>query len=437
MRLNSIHWQKFSDFDQLYLGGMLWREGRPPYGAFLPEFIVPNGPSNAVLKYFLYAPFGAMLVSPLTLLPYPAAPQVWLWLSVILFLTGIDRFAKHIFPDISSAFRLFLAGAVAVSSGLRWNLFLYQPTIFVCGALIWFACCYVEQRRYAALMFALFASIKFSYLLPLIGLPLFRRDYRFVALFLLCFLGGNTISMFQTGFLPTLDAYRQTLAHHDHYGGPFHPDAGVYHLWRTNRLPVANMEVPGDQVQFTFIFSSWTRSVPTAKRWHSLASIVVLGILVWQGRQIKDKRLWEQPRPSLLLFSYLMAVSLIIIYHQRYDLIALVPLALIALDNVFRHRQRKLALVVFAGIMIFAGIMPATLLTNLPNALAERTGILAFVPITGYFCILMAICAGLLVNKERQQWVDVRNRPENNFIIQDDNAVVRIRKSEVIQQEIL
>lgn len=438
LRLSGMHWQNFSDFDQLYLGGVVWREGRPPYGAVSPEFVVPNGPSNGVLKYFLYAPFGAMLVAPLTLLPYPIAPQVWLWLSVGLFLTGMGRFAKHVFPKASPSLLLFLVGAMSASSGLRWNLFLYQPTIFVCGAMVWFACCYVEQRRYTALIFALLVSIKFSYLLPLVGLPLFRRDYRFVALFFLCFLGGNSLSMLKTGFVPTFNAYRQTIAHHDHYGSPFHPDAGVYHLWRTDRLPNIKIEgrpieVPGDQVQFTYIFSSWTHNVPSAKKWHLVAAAITLGILTWQWRRMKDKRLWEQPRLSLILFSYLMAVSLITIYHQRYDLIALLPLGLVAWSSILGRQRRGVATIIAVGVTIFAGIMSATLLTNLPSVLAERTGLLAFVPVTGYFCILMAICAGMLLRQEWRHLETLPSRTGEGTLPSDDIATVRTRQSELSQ----
>jgi hypothetical protein len=419
-RLGTIRWGGHSDFDQLYLSGIVWREGRPPYGAVDPVFVVPNGPNNSILGYFLYSPLGAMLAAPLTFLAFPSACLLWLWFSFGLFLSGITRILRLLLPHAHLSLHLFLVGLVAISSALRWNMYLLQPTVFVCGALFWFACCYAEKRTGWALAFALLASIKFSYLLPVVGLPLFRRDVRFLAIFALFLCIGNSLSMMQTGFGETLNAYRTTLARHDHYGSSFHPSANVYYQWRTNTLPAtlpdgSPMEVPGDQVHFTYIFSAWTHDVAASKRLHGVAALAVLGILAVQWRRMRDPARWETPPLTLMLFSYLMAVSLIIIYHQRYDLIALFPLGIFALAVLLRQPRNPAALTIVLGLAIFACFAPATLLTNIPVILVQRTGILAFIAITGYFSIIMALCAGWLLTREWKQAVGNAPLPNTPF----------------------
>lgn len=404
-RLSTVRWVSASDFDQIYLSGIVWREGRPPYGAAQPAFVVPQGPSSRILDYFLYAPLASLLAAPLTFLPFPLVSSLWQWFSFGLFLSGIARLSQLLLPRQHWTVHLFLVGLVAVSSGLRWNMYLFQPTVFVCGALFWFACCYAEQRKGWAICFALLASIKFSYLLPLVGLPLFRRDFRFLAVMLTVIATANVASMMQTGFGATLRAYRTTLAHHDHYGSSFHPSADVYFQWRTGRLPATQpngeiMDTPGDQIHLTYIFSAWTHNVPTAKKLHAIAALVILGILAMQWHRMRDKARWNSPQLVLLLFGYLMAASLVVIYHQRYDLIALFPLVLCGVSLLRQNRRDWLALLPVLGVLVFVGLMPATLLTNVPVMLVERTGRLAFIALTGYFSLVVAWGAGRLLMRE-------------------------------------
>lgn len=192
------------DFVHAYEAAVAVRDGQNPYAAsaawiqgYKPGDLLENH-----LDFYTYAPTYALLLVPLTLLPYPAALTLWgLCIAAFLFL-AIYALLRSTGARPSLTLLLVLVTAESLTTAVRAEVFLGQANLFlvacVCTA-IW-----VRQERrpgLAGLLLAL-ALVTKPTLLIIVVFLLWKREFKFafvavagfVGLLLLPFawLGGQT-----------------------------------------------------------------------------------------------------------------------------------------------------------------------------------------------------------------------------------------------------
>ncbi len=397
-------WAGHSDFDQLYLAGTAWRRGIPPYGR-TPAFQVPDGPSSATLQVYYYLPFCSLLAAPLSLLPFPLADLLWRFGVFTLLLAGVWRFSRRVLPDWPVSLRLLALGLTAISGSLRWNLALHQPTALAVALALWFACALIEGRLGTAVALGVLISFKPTYLLPVVGLLLLQRHYR-----ALCILAGavvvlNVAALLPTGPVATVRAYRETMRHFEDPGSTNYPsalDVLTPYLRSDSASPLARFapchrgpeQWATDQLHARFLFSAWVRTLALAK---TLGLLFDVGFLLYLGlvlRRAQKTRLARDPSFVLLWCSALMAFSLLMVYHQRYDLLALCPLVFVSLATLRRNDNKGAARLTL--VVSFVATYPLTfrMVQFWHSRVVLPSGQLFLVPILSYL-VLAALFGSL------------------------------------------
>jgi hypothetical protein len=279
-----------------------------------------------------------------------------------------------------------------------------QPTALIVALLLLFACAAIENRRWETLLFGALVSIKITYLLPVFGLLLFRRQYRLLGTLAGCILALNLLAMLPTGFRPTLEAYRQNTREYDKPGSPFREDARLFNAWQMGRTPQPDLErewnePPGDQVHLAFTFSAWTGDVPLAKRLNLVGALVILALLAWLWGKTAHSPLTENRLYLATIFATLMSASLLVVYHQRYDAIALFPLAFVALAYLKRNRNDLTAWAALGTVFVFAWAMNKRALDFWQQDVVGSEGLFFLIPLCGYLALAAFVAAFCLTQR--------------------------------------
>ena len=262
------HWIGYSDFDQIYMAGLAWRHGIVPYVRTTPEFGVVNGLTSQIFGVYFYTPLCGMLASPLSFLSFPLSSFVWKTGVFGLFLWAFWRFMEHVLSAWPVSARLFLLGATALSGSLRWNLMQWQPTALIVALLLLFACAVLDNRWKVAVVLGVVISIKVTYLLPVVGLLLWRGQGKWLSALLGIVLFLNGFALIPTDPAATLTAYRQSLRHMQDVGKQNYPDALDFLTPFLLDAPTSPLAVytphnrkagewSGEQIHLPFILSAW------------------------------------------------------------------------------------------------------------------------------------------------------------------------------------
>ncbi len=412
------HWIGYSDFDQIYMAGLAWRHGIVPYVKTTPEFGVADGPTSQIFGVYFYTPLCGMLASPLSFLSFPLASFVWKTGVFGLFLWAVWRFMRHVLSGWPVSARLFLLGVTALSGSLRWNLMQWQPTALIVALLLLFACAVLDNRWKVAIALGIIISIKVTYLLPVVGLLLWRGQGKWLAALLGIVLLLNGFALLPTGPTATLKAYRQSLRHMQDIGKQNYPDALDFLTPFLLDAPTSPLAVytphnrkagewSGEQIHLPFILSAWKQAAPWATwlQWPFIA-LVVAG-LIGLARRTMRTSLAEDTLFQSLLFCMFMSLSLLVVYHQRYDAVALIPLMPVSLALLERNRQDKSAWLLLGVTVFFAYLLSAGLLQRWYQHVVVPTGWLPLTPICGY----LTLAAFLLVFWALWRYVGTLSEP--------------------------
>ena len=329
------------------------------------------------------------------------------------FLYGCWRFMGHL-PILSNPnLRLFLVGMTALSGSMRWCLKQLQPSLLVAGLLILFVCFVVEKNRRAALICGVLIGIKLTYLLPALALLLILRDYRLLRQILGWTLVLNLIALVPTGFTHTLQTYREAVATFEDLGKMTRPDALDFltpFLTSQPDSPLAPLAPPrppssywaGEQLHYTFLVSGLGVRYPLSRMvGQVLTGLTLVGFfLLWKRTKFTAQR--NDPEEILILFAAILAFSLLIVYHQRYDAVALIPGFFVALSLLRQKSFRRLAACVFVMGFVLCYALTGGILDAWHGKIVVPHGWLFLVPICSYMTLISALCLAKIAWQKTQ-----------------------------------
>jgi hypothetical protein len=404
-------WAHSSDFDQVFMAGVAWIKGLSPYtGHLLPHFEVANGPTNAMLHTYYYAPLSGMLFAPLALLPFPVAVHVFKLATFSLLFIGVWQFLRLCCPAVPATHRWWLLGATALSGSVRWNLVQLQPTALIVAFLLLFAVAAIENRRVSSIFWGILISIKITYLLPVVGFYLFRRDIRSCYILGAAVVVLNLLSIIQTGPLDTISTYRNAVVTMEDPGKTTRPDALDFLIPLITSEPTSPFapliphdrkpgEWAGEMIHFPFVLSSWGLGYKASKYVGLLLSLSLIGVYCVLWSRLHLVQLVSNSFQGLL-FASLLATSLVIIYHQRYDAIALLPLSYIGVSALYRDPRDVMGWVVVCITFAFSYLLAARVLDWWYLRIVIPNGWLALVPICGYLSIAACLASIAMLWRE-------------------------------------
>jgi hypothetical protein len=302
----------------------------------------------------------------------------------------------------------------ACSGSLRWCLKQLQPSLFVTGLLILFVCFLIERRRTAAFLCAVLVSIKVTFLLPAFGILLILREYRFVGQLIGVLLLLNGLAVIPTGVETTLRTYRHALATFEDEGKMTRPDALDFltpYLTAQPDSPLASLRPQnrepghwsGEQVHYPFLVSAWGASYSVARTAGHIFSLITVGVFFALWRRARETARRHDPEEILMQFAAIMAMSLFVVYHQRYDLIALIPGLFVALSLRRIRSLRRICHFASAVILLLCFALSGQMLEWWHACLIVPNGWLVLVPICGYLALSITICLVLLAWKRTAQ----------------------------------
>jgi hypothetical protein len=82
-----------------------------------------------------------------------------------------------------------------------------------------------------------------------------------------------------------------------------------------------------------------------------------------------------------------MSASLLVVYHQRYDAIALFPLAFVALASLKRNREDGLAWAALLYVFVFALALNGRALNFWQQEVVGSDDLFFLIPLCGYLAI--------------------------------------------------
>jgi hypothetical protein len=172
----------WADFRTFYQAGLDVRTGRDPYGgaiSFIHAYIPAGTGSYWTTQAYVYAPFFACLMVPLTLLPHYAALTAWDLLNVAFLVVSVYAALRATGLRPGAGMLLILAAAAAVTLPVHREWDLGQSDllvmVLVCGAL-WARS--VGRAGLAGFLLGAGCAVKPELLLLALFL-LWRRDFRF------------------------------------------------------------------------------------------------------------------------------------------------------------------------------------------------------------------------------------------------------------------
>lgn len=424
-------WTGYSDFDQVYLAGAAWRHSLVPYGDVQPAFRIPNGPPSSILINYYYLPLCSMLAAPLSLLPFPLAATAWKFGVFTLLFAGVWQFSRLVLPKWPSSVRLFAVGVTALSGSVRWNLVQLQPTALIVALLLFFVGAVIRKRWAGSVLLGILISVKASYLLPVVGLLAFCRQWKPLGALMAAMALLNLIALMPTGPGATLSRYRDSMQHVEDPGHMNYPSALDFltpYLANDTSSPLAPLAPKGrepghwsgEQIHATFLFSAWTRSVAQAKLLSLAFAVMTLGMLAWLWKQTARTGLIDDPAFLSLLFVTLNTLGLLLVYHQRYDALALVPAAFVALAALERRPRDSAAWTAFGASFLFAYLLTGSLLDKWHIRLVVPHGWLVLVPLCAYLTLTVFLALLTLL------WRSVREA------LAPDTAIVRVASPKIL-----
>lgn len=176
------------DFTTYYKAALDVRAGANPFGATIAWIHSYTPGSQIKGSYFVYTPFFALLLVPLTLLPLAAAATLW----GVLNLASLAGATYACFRAVAvRPTALGVAGVVAAASlvgSVRKDLYFGQANIFILSLLCFMLWALLSRRSaWAGVLLAVACAIK-PPLLILVAFFLWKREFRVICVAVVTFL---------------------------------------------------------------------------------------------------------------------------------------------------------------------------------------------------------------------------------------------------------
>ena len=398
-----------SDLEYFYLASWAWLHSISPYAHFLHNFAMPGmHHTSEILARNPYPPLCAMIFAPLAYLPAHIALEILLYAQFAILLAGIWRISEVILPALRAPHRLLLIGVTALAGSLNWLLYAEQPSTLFIGLLFLFGAEAMRRRWITAGILAILIGIKVTFFLPVAGLYLWNRKVGMLAGVVVAVVALNLAACVHTGLARTLHDYASvTTSVTSSYNRPsalgyMVPDVTLNPASPLHPLLQKMGEANCYQLQYSFMFSAWTWSDALARILAWAASLISLAVLAVVARKRRSDTQSDTYYESFL-FSILCTLTLLIIYHCRYDLMVLVPGVLSSLCILRRNPRSRLALATFLlGGFLAYGIR-FFIINSVLKHLVLPYGWVILIPFPTYFLIgLFMMQLALLARYEKQ-----------------------------------
>jgi hypothetical protein len=166
------------DFSHTYKAAEALRDGQNLYAPAL-AWVDTYKRGQALTDQYFYAPTYALLLTPLTLLPYQTAIAVWGVCLLLFLVLAVYALFRSAGPPASVALVLLVAAAASLMSAVRAEYFLGQANLFMLACIctaIWVR--QTERPGLAGVLLALALVTKPMLLLISVFL-LWKREFKF------------------------------------------------------------------------------------------------------------------------------------------------------------------------------------------------------------------------------------------------------------------
>jgi hypothetical protein len=172
----------YTDFQSFYVAALAVRHHTDPYGPavdWIRTYVASGNGSLFATKSYVYAPFFALLLSPLTYLSMHGALLVWDVLNVVFLVGAVYALLRSAGLRSGVPTVLALAAAASVWAAMRKEWYLGQSDVFLLfllGTAIWART--AGRGNVAGVLLGVAIAVKpaFAVLLPFL---LWKREFRF------------------------------------------------------------------------------------------------------------------------------------------------------------------------------------------------------------------------------------------------------------------
>ncbi|MGC9128498.1 MAG: hypothetical protein ACP5GA_07175 [Acidithiobacillus sp.] len=215
----------------------------------------------------------------------------------------------------------------------------------------------------------------------------------------------NGLSASQTGAYATWCDYRLALARVDQVNDPRALEALTPHLWRRLDSPLAqdprwerrHLTWVDPRIDFGSMVTAWFPYRVAATVGAVVFGALVLLLLVMAWTRSGRANLRDNTAFQANLFAASMAGNLLLMYHQRYDAVALVPAVCVALGAVGRRPSNVAGWAALLSSVCFAYLLASRMVQGWLDRVVVPTGLLILVPLCGYLTLAAFICTCAIV----------------------------------------
>jgi hypothetical protein len=395
-----------SDFAQLYVAGAAFRHGVMPYGSYLPMNGMPEYAEGVLTVYYYPPVVGAIFAVP-SLLPYVLADVIWIVAIVLVLGSAVWRMARLVWPQAHVAVPLLITLVTLLGSGARWNLVNHQPSAMIIGLLIHFCLTVAKRKNSPSILLALAISLKPTYLLPVLGIYLYDRDYRKVGMVLLAAIGLSLLAAAPTGFTETLGGYASvtrglingSINHATAIDSmssylEVHPELAL--ASSPYRSSTASTYID-QMIHADFVASAWAPSAAGTAIVSKLIVLLGLAAAFLAAKTMRNQASEATSEKRFAFVAMLTALSLLIGYHNRYDLLALTPAGFVAVLAIRQNRYSAFGWMGAIAALLACWLLTSRLVSLWVEIMVGKTGLLPLLPICGYLVIGCFVACAIYV----------------------------------------
>jgi Glycosyltransferase family 87 len=342
------------DFGYIYSAAVAIATGAPLYDTEWQRIVFPTWGLPPPPLGIFYPPATGFTALPFAALPYTVAKATWFFLLNLLVILGVRGIVKLLRPDSTPGVWLLAAGAVLVSSCMRWGMAHLQgaPLVF---ALLAFLVVGLHTQRPAVVLFvaAYATTFKFTIAFPFLGLLFLHKRYGALIGAVAVAAILNFVGFLRVGGSAALGAYRTGLGRLESFGAVNSPDP-----WDPQSSP---------RLDWHYLFNGLSGHLQASRVLAYILFAVVCLWLVRRSRYIQPPVSIDQPPISIdvtvAFLVPLVCLSVLCIYHHHYDISPLwVPLIILfARLGEYRPGQNRWALSLMAPLIVMMAFLPIAL----------------------------------------------------------------------------
>jgi hypothetical protein len=371
-----------ADLAQLYMSAWLLREGKNVYDFKVQHDGYMRHIGEVTTWGHFYPPASAVALLPATVIPYPAARELWFALGIVVMLYGLWRFMAAFLPRWDRSVRVLVLGLVMCSACVRWGFKVGQPVSLVVGLLAIFLVEFRTGRSWLALLCAAIGgSIKVTFGMPFVLMALALRHFKMAATLVAIWGTMNVIGLYGMGGPKIIADYRANMATFERADQLNYPDPRGYNsLARTD---------------WPYLLNAISPNFP---RNNLIGHVLSLACLAWLGLEVVRAKpsLLSEDIPMLALTGPVAALSMLSVYHHHYDLgLMLVPLLAYAGRRELRRYGAAWGFIVPVG--LYVGLYPYEKFARLLGAIIGPNQVLFSKPLACAVCIAAMISCMLVV----------------------------------------